>query len=163
MKTLQFMIFGGLFAMLSFANYTEFDAAKFLREMADARMMDAAEGKLAAERGTTQEIRDYGKWMVKDQGVLIDELQKVAAKLKISLPKDISPEKFKALQDLKQKQGKDFDSKFLKMIKIDHKRDVKEFTTAMESDNGSVGAFARKYLPTIQSHLDGVEKIKEEQ
>ena len=156
------MIFGGLFAMLSFSNYSEFDSVKFLREMADARMMDAAEGKLAAERGTTKEIRDYGNLMVKDQAMLLAEIKKVAAAKSVKLPASISEEKSKALKNLAEKQGKDFDRKFLNMIKIDHKRDVKEFKEAIDSDNARVVIFAKKFLPTIQSHLEGVEKIKEE-
>ena len=50
--------------------------------------------------------------------------------------------------------GKKFDKKFLKMIKIDHKRDVRQFTKATEFEDAETKKFATENLPLIQSHLD---------
>ena len=133
---------------------------KFLVEMTDARLMDREEGRLAAERGTTKDIRDYGTWMVNDQTVLLEKLKKLAAVEKVTLPKKISAEKNDALKKLKEKTGPDFDDKFLGMIKIDHKRDVRKFREAAEFDNTNVSTFAKENLPTIEKHLSGVEAIK---
>jgi len=133
---------------------------KFLVEMTDARLMDREEGRLAAERGTTKDIRDYGSWMVNDQTVLLEKLKKLAAEEKVTLPEKISAEKSKALEKLKEKTGTDFDDKFLKMIKIDHKRDVRKFKKAAGFDNANVSTFAKENLPTIEKHLSGVEAIK---
>ncbi|MGK4568480.1 DUF4142 domain-containing protein [Flavobacterium sp. 3HN19-14] len=163
MKNLYFLLL--ICGLSSFTYYRPFEndkaVEKFLREMADARMMDTQEGQLAAERGTTKAIRDYGAYMVKDEAILMMELNKVAAAKNITLPKAISNEKSKALDKLKEKTGTDFDKKFIKMITIDHKRDVRKFTKAAEFDDAEVSAFATKYLPTIQMHLEGSKKIKE--
>ena len=137
------------------------DIADFLVKSADARMMDAQEGKLAVEKGTTQSMKDYGKLMLKDQAKLLAEIKKLAKKKNVSLPDGISNKKEDGREDLKEKNGKEFDEKFIKMMIIDHERDIKLFEEAAEHRDAEVSAFAKKYLPMIQSHLSKINKIKQ--
>ncbi len=69
------------------------DAAMFLVKIADDRMMGAKEGALAITRGTTTEIKNYGRLMVKDQGELIAKIKMIAKDMNIALPKEISADK----------------------------------------------------------------------
>lgn len=133
----------------------------FLTEMTDARLMDREEGRQAVKKGTKQEIRNYGQLMIEQQTYLLNELQKFAATKNIKLPTEISQKKQNALNDLKEKSGTDFDKKFIKMICIDHKRDVRKFKKASKCDESGVSTFASKHLPMIESHLQKIEKIKE--
>lgn len=133
---------------------------KFLLESSDARRMDREEGKLAAERGTTEEIRQYGTLMITDQTMLLAKLEALAEQKKVVLPTTISKKKTKGLHRLEAKHEKDFDKKFISMITIDHKRDVRIFKRATNSKDLQVKAFAVEYLPLIQSHLDKIRKIK---
>jgi putative membrane protein len=100
--------------------------------------------------------------MVRDQQLLLGELEKIASHKNIELPKNISKSKSKMLQKLRSKSGADFDKKFMKMMKIDHKRDVKEFQAATESQDSELAAFAEKFLPLIQEHLDKIKKLLNE-
>ncbi|MEO8174646.1 MAG: DUF4142 domain-containing protein [Sediminibacterium sp.] len=138
------------------------DVADFLVQAADARMMDYKEGVLAVQKGTTKEIKNYGKLMMKDQAALLTKIKKLAADRKISLPADLSGEKKDGYEDLAGKEGKEFDEKFCKMMKIDHERDVKQFTKATELMDDHVRGFAASSLPVIQSHLDKIKAIKVE-
>ncbi|MEP7129060.1 MAG: DUF4142 domain-containing protein [Chitinophagales bacterium] len=133
---------------------------KFLIKSADARMMDAAEGKLATEKGTTKEIRDYGQHMITDQGLLLAELRKVAAGKGVELPESISDKKEHFRKKLAEEEGKEFDKRFIRMITIDHKRDLRMFRRAEKSTDEDIAGFAKKFLPMIQSHLDGINEIK---
>ncbi len=46
-------------------------------------------------------------------------------------------------------------------MKIDHERDVKDFTAAIEKLNDSKAkTFAVSNLPVIQMHLDGINELK---
>lgn len=141
-------------------NMVDDDDAAFLVKSADARMMDSREGKLAVTRGTTAAIRNYGSLMVKDQAMLLDKIKMLAASKKISLPSDISNDKQEGHEDLKGKSTEDFDKKFIKMMVIDHERDIKLFKKAAKSEDKEIRIFAEKYLPLIQSHLDKINLIK---
>ena len=132
----------------------------FLTEMTDARLMDREEGKQAVLKGTTQEIKKYGQLMIDDQTYLLKELQKIAATKNITLPTEISEEKQNGLKDLKEKSGADFDKKFIKMICIDHKRDVRKFKKAAKCNDSGVSSFAKEHLPMIESHLKKIKQIE---
>ncbi|CAN5162533.1 hypothetical protein BH09BAC3_BH09BAC3_17640 [soil metagenome] len=142
-------------------NMVNEDVAEFLVKSADARMMDAKEGRLATKKGTTSAVRNYGKLMLKDQETLLKKIKVLAAKKNVTLPTGISDKKADGRDDLAKESGKDFDQKFIKMITVDHERDVKMFKKAIDLEDKEVKEFAQKYLPLIQSHLDKSNAIKD--
>jgi putative membrane protein len=139
---------------------SETDESNFIREMAEARMMDLEEGKVAQQRCTTKDLKLYGALMVNDQTEMLREIKKLAALKNIKLPDGLGPDKAEGLKELKEVHGKSFDKKFIKMMTIDHKRDVKKFERATRSSDADVQVFATKYLPYVQSHLDRIKSLK---
>ena len=134
-------------------------AANFLVQAADGRMMGRLEGQLAQKKGTTPAIKKYGTLMLHDQTAMLVSLQKLAAVKNVSLPHQISDKKAGGRDELAGKTGSDFDKKFISMMEIDHKRDIKAFEQASGSDDPDVSAFAKKYLPMIQDHLAKLQQI----
>ena len=139
------------------------DVADFLVQAADARMMDSKEGALATKKGVTEEIKNYGVLMIKEQALLFDEIKRLALARHITLPAETSADKKDGFADLNSKEGKDFDNKFIKMMKIDHERDIKAFAKASTLPDKEVNQFAAKYIVMIQSHLDKINAVKEMQ
>jgi len=142
---------------------TSEDVSEFLTEAADARMMGIEEGKLAREHATSKAIQEYGEWMIRDQKKLLAEIKKLAAEKEIELPQTISEDKQDGLEDLKKKRDRDFDRKFYRMMKIDHKRDLKEFEEATKLNDAEVADFAAKYTPVIKAHLEHLKNINPQQ
>jgi putative membrane protein len=140
----------------------EEEVVDFLVKSADARMMNAQEGLLAIERGQNASIRKYGQLMIKDHSMLLEKIKMLARQRDISLPAQISNRKVGEHQNLSEENGSEFDERFVKMIITDHERDVKLFKKALQSNDPEVSAFAQRYLPLIQSHLDKIKKIKSE-
>jgi putative membrane protein len=141
------------------ASLTE-NEADFLIEASDGRLMGILEGKAATSKATTQDIRDYGHLMVKDQKTMLNDLKSIAKLLSVPLLDTISEEKQDGLEDLMEKESTKFDKKFIKMMKIDHRRDVRLFTKAKDYDNPTIKAFATRYLPMIESHLEKVKALR---
>ena len=100
--------------------------------------------------------------MVEEQTALLREIKTLAKSKNISLPQKLSYEKEEGLATLEGKIGKDFDEKFIKMMTIDHNRDVKKFKDAREVKDKDVQAFASKHLPAIESHLERIIEIKKD-
>lgn len=148
------------FKSINYKDIKDTKIEKFLIEMNDARMMDREEGKQAVEKGTNQEIKNYGNLIIKDQTFLLEELQKFAKTKNIKLKTEISKKKQKGLKDLKEKNGKKFDKKFISMICLDHKRDVRKFREATKSEDIELSNFAKKHLPMIKKHLAEIKAIK---
>lgn len=135
-------------------------AEKFLTTAIEARIMDLEEGRAAQLNSETDAVKDYGTLMLRDQKIMLNELKAIAASKHITLPETPDAKQQEALAMLKQQSGKEFDKKFMKMMIIDHKRDVRKFRKATRSNDVDVKAFAVKYLPVVEAHLDYIQKLK---
>jgi len=138
----------------------EYNDAEFLVKAADGRLMDIKEGKLAIQKGTTEDIKEYGRLMVRDQNILLRELKKIANEKQITLPSTISQEKLQGNNELDKLFGEAFDKKFIKMMRIDHSRDVKLFEGTRNLKDEEIRVFAKNNLPMVQTHLDRINEIR---
>jgi putative membrane protein len=58
----------------------------------------------------------------------------------------------KALEDLRGKSGKEFDTAYAKQMVMDHNEAVTLFTGASALPDADLAAFAKKTLPTLKEH-----------
>ena len=127
---------------------------KFVMEAAKGGMAEVELSKLAQDKASSDQVKNFGKRMVDDHGKANDELQTLAKNKNITLPTDLDP-KDKALKDrLSKLSGAAFDRAYMNAMLRDHRKDVNEFK--MESTSGrdaDVKAFASKTLPTLEDHL----------
>lgn len=137
------------------------DISEFMTQAADARMMNIEQAKLAIEKGTTPAIRQYGQLMITDQNQMLKDLRMLAASKNIVLPNSLSNKKADGLEDLREKNGEEFDEKFINMMTIDHRRDVDEFDDATELKDDDVRRFAERYLPVVEAHLEQIQELKD--
>jgi putative membrane protein len=133
---------------------------QFLTKAAQGGMMEVEVGRLAQEKGSTNEVKEYGRKLEQDHSKANDQLKQIAASKNVQLPTDMGAEKA-SVDKLRNLSGDEFDKAFLKMAVKDHKKDVKEFekesTRAMDSD---VKNFASTTLPTLQDHLKTAEQLQ---
>lgn len=130
------------------------EVSDFIISTASARLICAEEGRLAAERGTTDEIKEYGELMMRDQILLLGELKRLAVLNALTIPQD-TYETVLAL-----KSGREFNKAFIKTMILEHERDIEIFRQAANSADPEVSAFAARYLPLIESHLQKIRDIK---
>src|SRR5439155_9728229 len=127
---------------------------KFVTDAAKGGMAEVELGKLAQDKASSDQVKNFGKRMVDDHSKANDELQTLAKNKNITLPTDLDP-KDKALKDrLSKLSGAAFDRAYMNAMLRDHQKDVNEFK--MESTSGQdavVKAFASKTLPTLEDHL----------
>jgi putative membrane protein len=133
---------------------------QFLTKAAQGGMMEVEVGRLAQEKGSSNEVKEFGRKLEQDHSKANDQLKQIAASKNVQLPTDMGAEKA-AVDKLRNLSGDEFDKAFLKMAVKDHKKDVKEFqkesTRAMDSD---VKNFASTTLPTLQEHLRTAEQLQ---
>jgi putative membrane protein len=133
----------------------------FIVEALDTRRLLMESGSLAATQGATPGIRAYGELMMHDQMLMIKDLSTIAACKRISLPETLSLDKAKDLDHLKQKEGENFDKKFIRQTIADQRHDLREFEKATAFKDRYVRIFARHYITMIQNHLETIEGIKD--
>ncbi|HEX7312840.1 MAG TPA: DUF4142 domain-containing protein [Pyrinomonadaceae bacterium] len=133
---------------------------KFAMEAAMGGMMEVELGKVAAEKGASDEVRQFGQRMVDDHSKANAELTQLASGKGMTLPSAPDPKHQAEMRKLSALSGEKFDKEYVKMMLKDHKKDVSDFQK--EANGGmdpDLKAFAASTLPTLREHLQMIQRI----
>jgi putative membrane protein len=135
--------------------------AKFMKKVAQDGKAEVELGRLAAERGTSDAVKQFGQRMVTDHGKAGDELAKLAQDKGVELPADMDA-KHKRLHDrLAKLSGAEFDREYMKEMVRDHDTDVKAFQReADRAKDADLKAWAAKTLPTLKEHQQQAHQMQ---
>ncbi len=137
------------------------DDTDFVKNAAKGNLAEVELGRLAVQKGSSAEVKDFGSRMIRDHSKANRELSVLAASKGVELPKHDSIGTDVSFEHLKMLSGKSFDDAYVKMMVEDHKEDIAAFQRAADgSQDPDVKHFAAKLLPTLQSHLTKIEKIQ---
>ncbi len=128
---------------------------QFIIKTAQGSMAEVALGKLAQERGSSDQVKDLGKQLEQDHQKSFQELQRIASSKGVDLPQ--SPDKKQeAVHDrLSKLSGEQFDRAFLKEVQQDHSKDIKEYEReSQRSKDPDVKQYASSTLPDLHRHHD---------
>lgn len=133
---------------------------KFVTMAALGGMEEVELGRLAAGKGASDEVRQFGQRMVDDHSKAGDDLKQVASGKGWTLPTSLAAKHQSDVQKLSALSGEKFDREYVNMMLKDHKKDVAEFQK--ESTRGTdadIKSFATRTLPTLQEHLQMIQRI----
>jgi putative membrane protein len=122
----------------------------FMKEAAQGGMMEVEMGKMAQQKGKSDDVKKIGSRMVADPSKANNELMGIAKKKGVDLSK-VKP-KSHSMGDA------NFDKDYINMMVKDHEKDLAAFQA--EAKNGTdadVKAFASKTSGVIQKHLEMVK------
>ncbi len=134
--------------------------ATFVKQAAEGGLAEVELGKVAAQKGSSDDVKKFGQRMVDDHSKANEQLQQVAASKNISLPTGLSAKDKATLSRLDKLSGAAFDRAYMNTMVKDHTKDVSEFRK--EASGGSdpdVKKFAQGTLPTLESHLSDAKKV----
>jgi putative membrane protein len=127
---------------------------KFLTDAAMGGLMEVELGHWAAQKGTSEEVKQFGRRMVDDHSRANTELTQLASSKGVTLPTQLDEKHQKEVSKISRLTGADFDRAYSKMMLKDHEHDVSDFEKQSTSgEDADVKAFASKTLPTLQEHL----------
>ena len=128
--------------------------ADFIKDAAQGGMMEVELGKIAADKASNSQVKDFGKRMQQDHSKANDELKKLASDKGVQLSAMLDKKHQSKVDKLAKLSGTEFDRKYIDAMVDDHKDDVKKFQK--EADKGKdadVQKWASKTLPTLKEHL----------
>lgn len=191
MKNIQILLLAGLAASLaqgcsgskakssSDSSATTTDAAKtttvqladtsskmmadttFASKAAVSGMAEVALGKMAAAKGKSQQVKDFGNMMVTDHGKANAELMGIAKGRNFMLPAALDAEHQVKSDSLGKLTGAEFDNAYVRAMIEGHQKTLALMNG--EKENGKdaeLKAFAAKTAPVVQTHLDKIKKIQ---
>jgi putative membrane protein len=132
----------------------------------NANMLDSAGGAIAATKGTSADVRSFGKDMMRDHHALRKQGQDLAKKLGVT-PEAPANDDSKASYDKTMSmlngaaKGKDFDKAYIDNEVTYHQAVLQTATTAMnQAQNAELKNLIQKAAPAIQAHLDMAQGIQ---
>jgi putative membrane protein len=135
---------------------------KFAMEAAMGGMMEVELGRLAAQKGASDDVKQFGQRMVDDHSKANEELMRVASSKGMTPPPALDAKHQMEMQKLSALSGEKFDKEYVKMMVKDHKKDVGEFQKeASRGMDADIKAFASSTLPTLQEHLQMIQRIND--
>lgn len=132
---------------------------KFVMETGQGGMMEVELAKLAVEKASSEEVKQYAQRLVDDHTKANDELTQLASQKGVTIPHD-EKAMMKGKEKLSKRSGADFDREFMSMMVKDHTKEVKEFEdVSTKSKDTDVKDWAAKTLPTLREHLQMARDI----
>ena len=126
----------------------------FVEKAAVGGMAEVRMGKMAQQKGSSDQVKQFGARMVDDHSKANDELKKIASSKGITLPTDLDAKHKSKMEKMQKLSGAQFDRAYMDDKVADHKQDVAEFRKEANSGKDSdIKAFAAKTLPTLEDHL----------
>jgi putative membrane protein len=153
------LTFGGM-AVTAFAAEKGLTSAEksFIKDAASGGEMEVQLGKVAQQKGTAQEVKDFGKKMETDHGQAGDELKALASQNNVELPAQLERKHQMTVDKLSKYTGADFDKKYMADMVSDHKKDIAKFKKASKkAKDPALKQWIDKTLPTLEQHLQLAE------
>ncbi len=138
-------------------------AQDFVNKVAISDMFEIQSSQLALSKQADADTKPFAEKMVQDHQKTSNELKALVdgGKVKAKLPTALDAEHQKMLDDLKAKNGKDFDQSYDQVQLKAHRDAVALFEAyAKGGDNAELKGWAGQTLPHLKEHLSMAEKLK---
>jgi putative membrane protein len=133
---------------------------RFVTEAAQGGMAEVQLGKLATEKASSADVKQFGQRMVDDHTKANDQLKSIASQQNITLPNDMGAKNQAEYDRLSKLSGDAFDKAYMKHMLTDHRKDVAEFKKeASSGKDDAVKNFASSTVPMLEEHLKMAEDI----
>ena len=132
----------------------------FMQKAAIGGMAEVELGKMAQQKGASDEVKQFASRMVDDHSKANAKLMQIASTKSVTLPASLDAKHKSTADKLGKMSGASFDRAYMSEMLKDHKEDVALFQK--ESKGGAdadLKGFASKTLPTLQDHLKMVQDM----
>jgi putative membrane protein len=134
--------------------------AAFYKRAAEGGIAEVEAGRLAQDKGSSQQVKDFGAMMIKDHSAANDKLQSIAATKDVTLPTSSSVGQMASKAKLEVLSGDTFDKSYVKGQVTAHRETVALFRKEISSgQDADAKAFAAATLPTVRAHLKAITAI----
>jgi putative membrane protein len=132
---------------------------RFARRIVEHGFLKAEIGKLAVDKGQSEQVRNIGQALIDDHGKWNKTLTKIAADNKITLPEKLLPKYKAAIDRLNALSGADFDRAFLKDLEQYQNSDLAMLQN--EASKGTIEAlrkWASRGIPGLERRIEAVRE-----
>ncbi|MDH4153887.1 MAG: DUF4142 domain-containing protein [Nitrospira sp.] len=127
----------------------------FLKKAAEEQLAQITLGRLAAQQGKNERVKQFGEEMVVTHRIVSSELRQLATPRGVQLPSQMDDDHKCIGEELSQQSGHAFDHAYVQQILGTHQNDVNEFEENMQTlDDAEVLRWVHKTLPMLRAHME---------
>ena len=99
----------------------------FIKDAAAGGMKEVELGKIAADKGVNDKVKEFGRRMQQDHGKANEELKQIAADKGVKIPTKLEGKHKKTVDRLSKLSGAEFDRQYIRTMIEGHKEDIEKF------------------------------------
>jgi putative membrane protein len=134
----------------------------FLEEAVQGDLAEINMGKLAQQKGQSQDVKNFGQMLEQDHGQHLQKAKQAAEQMGMTPPSEPNAKQKKMYDQLSSLSGPQFDRQFAQGMVTDHKEHIGKYEKQAKS-KGPVADLAQQTLPTLQKHLQTAESLTGQQ
>lgn len=135
-------------------------ASSFLHEAIKGDNSETRLGALIASRGSSTEVRRFGRTLESDHSTARVQAAAVARRMHVSVPTSMMPEARSEYAKLERLHGRAFDREVRRYMVHDHREDIAKFEAQIRHGDRQTAALAREQLPVLRKHLRIAESLQ---
>lgn len=132
----------------------------FVKKVSAADLAEISLGRLAMQRASNPEVRNFGQKMVQDHTKSSSDLLAILNRKGLQASLQMEDKAREMFDKLAKMNGPDFDRAYTKHMVKDHEEAVQLFTKASKNcKDEDLKTFAARTLPVIQQHFDMAKRL----
>ena len=133
----------------------------FILAAAQGGMTEVKLGELAARNGGRDDVKEFGRMMVKDHTIINDDLKALAAQKGVTLTETVDAKHQEKLDKMAALTATGFDDAYIAAMIKGHKEVAREFKAEYAATQDSdIKSFIDKSLPVVEKHLKHINAMK---
>jgi len=133
----------------------------FILAAAQGGMTEVKLGELASTNGMRDDVKEFGRMMVKDHTAINDDLKALAAQKGVTLPDSLDATHQAMVDKLTALTGSEFDDAYIAAMIKGHKKDARAFKAeSTATQDADIKSFLDKSIPVVEAHLQHVKAMK---
>jgi putative membrane protein len=139
----------------------------FVEDVAAGNMAEIELSRIASERATNPEVKQFAQTMMREHTAAGNELKQVLSQHNVQVPTTLDEQHRDRSQELSRLNGAEFDHEYMEAMVDDHQRmeELLEGRANEKANNepleNSVNQWASKTLPSVQHHLQMAQQIED--
>jgi putative membrane protein len=136
---------------------------QFVSEAVTRGLAEAEIGKIARERGSSTDVRQFGERMVQYHGENNERMLRILRDQQIEAPSEMTEAQRTQVTRLGRLEGTELDRQYIQQVIENHQSSTELYRRASESDiNPELRQFATETLPDIEDHFERALAIQAE-
>lgn len=131
----------------------------FVEEASAKGVAEIETAKLALEKGTTDDVKEFAQTMVEDHTAANKELTALAQQKELEVSTEAELINKAKAMILQLRGEKSFDKAYMNNQVMAHQQTIELFQKASNAEDAEIAAFAKQTLPKLEHHLKVAEQI----